>query len=205
MTNGSSNNHKIKSSSPYQGDPDLSVHLKMRYSIADEYYIFSYQAVVETQSAKFVGLSPALPEGETIFGKMRVEVGPDGIRRTIEKYFEDLDIGIRHGSGRVIVTVETVDNGNFKDMYWHQDPGPNPRIEAIMTKENREAHYGDLEYSDGLTWSKKIPAQPCRLIRFKAKEKSGNQENHKFSYNVRLPGFADFQEIDPDIQNPKVQ
>jgi hypothetical protein len=161
--------------------------------------------MVETEAAALMEFAPGFPEAETEFGRLKLEFDSEGGVRVVEKYFQDLDIGIRRGAGKVLVTVETVDNGEFKDLYWHQDPGNNPRVEAVMTEENQEIYYGDLRYSkDGQNWSKTISVEPCRFIQFKAKEKAGNQANHKFSYNVRLPRISGYLEVDPDIQNPKV-
>lgn len=205
MASTTGNNHKIKDTSPYNGTHKVDVHLTMYYTIAEGYYIFLYKGARITEQEGLAKASPPFVETENELGRAKIEIDPDGSVRIVQKYFEDLDIGIRQGDERVRVTVETIDNGIFKDMYWYQDPGVNPAIEAVMTAQDRKLHYGDLLYSDdGVNWFKTIPSQSCRFIQFKAKEKSGAREDHKFSYNVRLPGFPDFFEIDPEIQNPKV-
>lgn len=202
------NNFKIKDKFDYF-DKKTNMYFEIYYEIREPKIYFYYKNGSVTSRGDKSGddASFTFAEEGKLLLTMEFEIDGAGNRRIVNREYEaDLDIGIKERYGHVVVTVKTIRHGSFDDLYWYQSGESPPAIDAIMTEHDRAAHYGELEYStNGQSWNPKIPNETCRWIRFKAKAKSPPpyDEKHKFSYNVRMPDFHPFLEIDPDIQNPK--
>lgn len=196
---------KIKDKEPGKWTYSTSVILKIFYAKIEDTYIFLYK-IKNAVAATGDPIAPLIGhEGAFLAGK----IVPDekGGFRFDPKYIQALDIGIVKDQGDVLVFVETVDYGEFKDLFWYQGDMDGTHVDAVMTEEDQTDYYGHLFYSDdGMIWGKNIPSDKCRYIQFKAVENKDDPEEHKFSYNVTIPYLGNQVpiEIDPEIQNPKL-
>ncbi len=182
--------HEINRGQPPHYTEEYHALLQLRYRIDEEnVYHFDYRVRTvtklrqgflhsEIEDSKWITLLEKADSGEV-------------------KYRAEIDIGIE---GDTIVEVQTIDNFNFRGLYWSQ------KKPAIVTKKKKDHLFGELRYYHNGEWRETIPTVNCRKMYFKANynedRKYDPEGSHEFAFNVRVNGRE--IEVDPDIKNPSV-
>ena len=176
--------YSISTDPPSGFDEKYEATLQMKYARITNGYAFDYKAkkIIPKGFTPPVERTPSQEWTRFLVGNVVVA---------------ELDIGIDYGDTTIV--VETVDDGQNKDLFWNSN--------AIMTEEPRTDLYGELRYWNGTDWVPSPPAK-CRKMRFRARLNPVKEDNvHTFSFHVLVPdasGFPSPLEVDPDIKNPSV-
>lgn len=182
---------------PHLPDPNFRerfiCELKLQYEIAGGDHIFRYSYELYRI---IPGAAPDKVSGRDWTPFLKRDIRRRGREAISYKAFIDIDIKYDN----VLVYIETVDNNEFRNLYWSQSK------RAIVTKLDRKHIYGLLEYDYGTDdWRTATPQNDLlRKIRFRARYNRDNtlspHTKHGFALNVLLNGSE--EEIDPDIKNP---